>query len=84
VSFNNVFGYYIEVSKANITKVPEYYDRRQTLTNYERYITPELKEFENKILEAESKLSTLERELLEKLRLFATNYIGESKQIHKL
>lgn len=77
VSFNNVFGYYIEVSKANVPKVPNSYERRQTLTNYERYITPELKEFENKILEAESKLSTLERELLEKLRLFATNYISE-------
>ncbi|HPD33585.1 MAG TPA: DNA mismatch repair protein MutS [Candidatus Kapabacteria bacterium] len=77
VSFNNVFGYFIEVSKANVPKVPDYYERRQTLTNYERYITPELKEFENKILEAESKLSTLERELLERLRLFSTNYIAE-------
>jgi DNA mismatch repair protein MutS len=77
VSFNNVFGYYIEVSKANISKVPPHYERRQTLTNYERYITPELKEFENKILQTEENLGTLEKELFEKLRQFATNYISD-------
>ncbi len=77
VSFNNVFGYYIEVSKANISKVPSHYERRQTLTNYERYITPELKEFENKILQTEENLGTLEKELFEKLRQFATNYISD-------
>lgn len=77
VSFNNVFGYYIEVSKANITKVPEYYDRRQTLTNYERYITPDLKVFENKILQTEQRLNVLEKELFEQLRQFATKFISE-------
>jgi DNA mismatch repair protein MutS len=68
VDFNNVFGYYIEVSKVNSAKVPEEYERRQTMTNAERYTTPELKEYEQKILGAEERMSTLERELIEKLR----------------
>src|SRR5207237_8711931 len=53
VDYNNVFGYYIEVSKANQAKVPSYYERRQTMTNAERYITKELNEYEAKILGAE-------------------------------
>mgnify|MGYP001064109396 CR=1 FL=1 len=81
VSFNNVFGYYIEVSKANTNKVPADYDRRQTLTNSERYITPELKEFETKILETESNLLAIEQELIENIRLFCIKHIGVIQQI---
>ncbi len=68
VDYNNVFGYYIEVSKANATKVPEDYERRQTIANAERYITQELKEYEAKILGAEERMQTIEREMIEKLR----------------
>ena len=52
VKYNKVFGYFIEVSKANLDRVPEDYDRRQTLTNAERFITPELKDLESRILSA--------------------------------
>jgi len=68
VSFNRVFGYYIEVSKANLTLVPADYIRKQTLVNGERFITPELKEMESKILGAEERLGTLEYELFVELR----------------
>lgn len=68
VRFNNVFGYYIEISKANLDRVPADYDRKQTLVNAERFITPELKELEVKILEAEDKILTIERDLFEALR----------------
>ncbi|MGA1862548.1 DNA mismatch repair protein MutS [Deferribacter thermophilus] len=60
VKYNKVFGYYIEVSKSNLSKVPDYFIRKQTLVNAERFITDELKELEVKILEAESKLTELE------------------------
>ncbi len=63
VGFNQVFGYYIEISKSNLDAVPEYYQRRQTLTGGERYITPELKEFESQALDAREKLEELERSL---------------------
>lgn len=63
ISFNNVFGYYIEISKGQIQKTPDNYERRQTLTNAERYITPELKEFEVKILSAEEKIMQYESAL---------------------
>ncbi len=68
VDYNNVFGYFIEVSKANQAKVPPDYERRQTMTNAERYITPELKEFEAKILGAEERMTTIERDMIEQLR----------------
>lgn len=84
VSFNNVFGYYIEISKANISKVPNDYDRRQTLTNSERYITPELKEFETKILETESKLLAIEQELLGNIRLFCVKHFAPIQQISQV
>ncbi|MBI4376019.1 MAG: DNA mismatch repair protein MutS [Elusimicrobia bacterium] len=66
--YNSVFGYYFEVSKANQDKVPARFSRKQTLTNAERYITPELKELENKILGAEEKMLRLEARLFEDLR----------------
>ena len=68
VSYNKVFGYYIEVTKPNLAKVPEHYIRKQTLVNAERYITPELKAYEEKVLEAEEKIVTLEYELFDALR----------------
>lgn len=68
VGFNRVFGYYIEVTKSNISQVPERYIRKQTLTNGERYITEELKELENKILGAEEKAISLEYELFTQIR----------------
>jgi len=70
VSFNNVFGYYIDISNAHKEKVPENYIRKQTLVNSERYITPELKEYEDKILNAEEKIHELETELFDELRKF--------------
>jgi len=60
IAFNKVFGYYIEVTNAHKDKVPDYFIRKQTLTNAERYITPELKEYEDKILTAEDKIFSLE------------------------
>lgn len=68
IGFNQVFGYYIEVSKANAARTPEDYIRKQTLTNAERYITPELKEYEEKVLGAEDALKELESSLFLELR----------------
>ncbi len=71
VRFNNVFGYYIEVSKPNLALVPASYERKQTLVNAERFTTPELKELETKILAAEEKMLELERAIFEELRALA-------------
>ena len=68
VKFNNVFGYFIEVSKANSSKVPEEYERRQTLTNSERYTTPQLKEWESKVLGAEERIKVLEGDIFKDIR----------------
>ncbi len=70
VSFNRVFGYYIEVSKSFVDQVPAHYIRRQTLTNNERYITPELKELEDQVLGAKDKLAALEYQIFTELREF--------------
>jgi DNA mismatch repair protein MutS len=67
VGYNRVFGYYLEVSKANRQHVPAHYERRQTLTGAERYVTPELKEYEARVLGAEDLALTRERELVEEL-----------------
>tara|TARA_Y100000590_G_scaffold247426_1_gene278052 strand:- start:6102 stop:8681 length:2580 start_codon:yes stop_codon:yes gene_type:complete len=61
VSYNKVFGYYIEVNKSHISKVPSNYIRRQTLTSSERYITPEMKEYESRVLSAKDKINQLEK-----------------------
>ncbi len=74
VKYNSVFGYYIEVSKSNLAMVPEDYVRKQTLVNAERFITPELKELESKILGAEEKAGALEAQLFQELREFALAY----------
>ena len=69
VNFNKVFGYYIEVSHANKEKIPADYIRKQTLVNAERFLTPELKTFEEKILNAEEKIYELESQLFNEVRL---------------
>jgi DNA mismatch repair protein MutS len=68
IRFNSVFGYYIEVTKSNLDKVPPHYTRKQTVANGERYITPELKEMEGKILGAEERSVKLEYELFQRVR----------------
>ena len=68
IGYNKVFGYYIEVTRANLTRVPERYIRKQTLTNAERYVTPELKEWEEKILDADAGIASLEARLFTSLR----------------
>lgn len=67
VRFNNVFGYYIEVSKAQLSRAPESYERRQTLANAERFTTPELKEWEQKVRTAEDRITQIEIELFQRL-----------------
>ncbi|MCO5238201.1 MAG: DNA mismatch repair protein MutS [Chitinophagaceae bacterium] len=76
VGFNNVFGYYLEVTNAHKSKVPENWIRKQTLTNAERYITPELKHYEEKITGAEDKILQIESELYEKLLLELQDFIA--------
>ncbi len=69
IRYNKVFGYYIEVTKANLAEVPADYQRRQTLANAERFITPELKEYEDKVLGAEERIVDLEYQLFQEIRL---------------
>jgi DNA mismatch repair protein MutS len=68
IRYNKVFGYYIEVTRSNLNAVPEDYIRRQTLANAERYITPELKEYEEKVLGAEERIAELEYGLFQEIR----------------
>ncbi len=75
IGFNNVFGYYIEVTKTHKDKAPANWIRKQTLVNGERYITPELKEYEDKILGAEDRILTIETEMYNALLQEAANYI---------
>ena len=70
VSYNRVFGYYIEVSKSFMEQVPAHYIRKQTLANCERYITPELKELEDQVLNAKDRLTALEYQIFTELRLW--------------
>jgi len=67
VSYNKVFGYYIDINKSHISKVPSNYIRRQTLTNSERFITPEMKEYESKVLSAKDKINELEKSVYRKV-----------------
>jgi DNA mismatch repair protein MutS len=80
ISFNNVFGYYIEVRNTHKDKVPSEWIRKQTLVNAERYITEELKEYETKILGAEEKIYKLEVELFEQLVAWISTYIKPVQQ----
>ena len=84
VSFNKVFGYYIEISNAHKNKIPENYIRKQTLVGSERYITPELKEFEEKILNAEERINTLEYQLFNEVRIFVSHRTEEIQKNAKL
>ena len=76
ISFNNVFGYYLEVTNIHKNKVPQEWIRKQTLANAERYITPELKEYEEKIMGAEDKMLAIELDLYDKLLLALQDYIA--------
>src|SRR5262249_10839387 len=80
VKFNSVFGYYIEISKANQHLAPTDYERKQTLVNAERYTTSELKEYESKILDAQEKIVEIERRLFAELR---TTIAAEAKRIRQ-
>lgn len=80
IGFNQVFGYYIEVPKGQIKNVPDYFIRKQTLVNSERYITPELKEFEEKIMSAKEKIEIIEKKLFEDVCLEVSKFIDEMKK----
>ena len=80
VKFNSIFGYYLEVSKPNLHLVPPDYERKQTLVNAERFTTPELKEYEAKILDAQEKIVEIERRLFAELR---TAIAAEAKRIRR-
>ena len=80
VKFNSIFGYYLEVSKPNLHLVPGDYERKQTLVNAERFTTPELKEYEAKILDAQEKIVEIERRLFAELR---TAIAGEARRIRQ-
>ena len=80
VGFNKVFGYYIDVTKMNAHLVPDDYIRKQTLVNNERYITPELKEMENLVLNAETKINQLEYEIFLSIRAEIQKYIREIQE----
>ncbi len=80
IGYNKVFGYYIEVTNTHKDKVPEHFIRKQTLVNSERYITPELKEVEEKVLSAEDRSKTLEGELFEELRLYVAEFADDVQQ----
>jgi DNA mismatch repair protein MutS len=80
VKFNSIFGYYIEVSKPNLHLVPQDYERKQTLVSAERFTTPELKEYEAKILDAQEKIVEIERRLFTELR---TAIAAEAKRIRQ-
>ena len=79
VGYNRVFGYYLEVTHLHREKIPESFIRKQTLKNAERYITPELKEYEEKVLSADSQADDREMELFEQLRELAKSYLARLK-----
>ena len=80
VGFNSVFGYYIEVTRPNLPKVPEEYIRKQTLANAERFITPQLKEYEAKVLQADERSRLLEYEIFKELRDRLKNFVPSMKE----
>ena len=80
VRFNSVFGYYIEISKSNLAHVPTEYERKQTLVNAERFTTPELKEYETKILDAQERIVEIERRIFAELR---SSIAAEAKRIRQ-
>ena len=80
VGYNRVFGYYLEISKSNLHLVPQHYQRKQTLVNGERFLTPELKEYETLVLEAEEKRWQLEIQLFQEIR---SQVPGETSRMQK-
>jgi DNA mismatch repair protein MutS len=80
IAYNKVFGYYLEVTNSHKDKVPADWIRKQTLVNAERYITPELKEYEDKILTAEDKIFTIEQRIFNDLMLAANDYVTAIQQ----
>lgn len=80
VKFNSIFGYYLEISKANLHLAPNDYERKQTLVNAERFTTPELKEYETKILDAQEKIVEIERRIFSELRAAVA---AESRRIRQ-
>ena len=80
VKFNSIFGYYLEISKTNLHLAPADYERKQTLVNAERFTTPELKEYESKILDAQEKIVDIERRLFAELR---STIAGEARRIRQ-
>ncbi|UHG92759.1 DNA mismatch repair protein MutS [Spirosoma oryzicola] len=80
VAYNKVFGYYLEVTHAHKSRVPEDWIRKQTLVNAERYITPELKEYEDKILNAEEQIFQIESRMFNEMILAAGEYVGAIQQ----
>ena len=80
VGYNQVFGYYIEVTKPNLERVPDNYTRRQTLTNAERFVTPELKDWEARVLGAEERMGTMENGLFLELRDRAAGWASQVQQ----
>ncbi len=80
VGYNNVFGYYIEVSRPNLKLVPPEYIRKQTLANAERFITPELKEIESKVISAQERSTAMEHEIFSKVRSEVASKAGEVKK----
>ncbi|MEZ5306946.1 MAG: DNA mismatch repair protein MutS [Pyrinomonadaceae bacterium] len=83
IKFNNVFGYFIEVSKSNLSKVPEHFERKQTLANAERFTTPELKQWEQKVLGAEEEIRSLENKLFKELSGFVNKHSRELQRAAK-
>ncbi|RKZ30461.1 DNA mismatch repair protein MutS, partial [bacterium] len=81
IGYNKVFGYYIEVSKGQTDKVPESFERKQTLVGSERYITPELKEYEQKVLSAEERIFELEKELFLTIREHLATFAGKMLEV---
>jgi len=84
IKYNRVFGYYIEISNTNLSSVPENYIRKQTLVNAERYITPELKEYEEKVLGAEDKIATIEYQIFSELRENIIKYFSDVQATAKI
>ena len=84
IAYNRIFGYYLEVSNTHKSKVPDEWTRKQTLVNAERYVTEELKVYEEKILNAESQIQQIEQELFHKLVSYASSYIGAIQQNAKI
>lgn len=84
IGYNKVFGYYFEVSRLNASKMPAYFERKQTLANSERFVTEELRELENKILNAEEKLADIEYAMFSDIRKYASEQADSLRKLAKI